>query len=179
MKPRLNPPKIVRLDADEVTDRIDQFGEMLHACVQDGASIGFIEPFPMAEAIAFWRNRVVPALRGGTRILFAALDEDHVVGTVQLDIDTMPNQHHRGDISKLMVRPDCRRRGIARLLMLHAEHHAQELGRSLLTLDTRTDDSAEILYLSLGFECAGVIPDYARDPFSDYLSATTVMFKRF
>lgn len=171
-------PAIIRLDADGLIQKIDQFGDMLHVCVHDGASIGFIEPFPMDEATAFWRDRIVPALRGGKRTLFVALDEDRVVGTVQLDYDTMPNQRHRGDISKLMVRPDCRRRGIARLLMVAAEDRAKELGRSLLTLDTRTGDSAETLYASLGFERACVIPEYARDPFSDKLSATTVMFKR-
>ncbi|MEQ8285639.1 GNAT family N-acetyltransferase [Thalassospira sp.] len=172
-----NAPKIINLDADGLTHRIEQFGEMLHACVHDGASIGFIEPFVMEEAVAFWRDRIVPALRGGKRSLFVALDDDRVVGTVQLDYDTMPNQRHRGDISKLMVRPDCRRRGIARILMMAAENKARELGRSLLTLDTRTGDSAETLYASLGFVRAGVIPEYARDPFSEKLSATTVMFK--
>ncbi|RCK43840.1 GNAT family N-acetyltransferase [Thalassospira profundimaris] len=171
-------PLIVRLNADTLEARLDQFGEMLHACVHGGASIGFIEPFPISEAVAFWRDRTLPAMAGGRRTLFAALDDDRIVGTVQLDCDTMPNQAHRGDISKLMVRPDCRRRGIARELMLAAEDRARELGRSLLTLDTRTGDSAERLYTSLGFETAGVIPDYARDPFSDKLSATTIMFKR-
>ena len=169
---------IVTLDADGVTARLDQFADMLHACVHDGASIGFIEPFPMHEAEAFWRDKTIPALKSGKRVLFATLDQDRVVGTVQLDYDTMPNQAHRGDISKLMVRPDCRRRGIARLLMQAAENRARDLGRTLLTLDTRTGDSAEILYTSLGFETTGVIPDFARDPDSEKLSGTTVMYKR-
>ncbi len=155
-----------------------QFGEMLHARVHDGASIGFIEPFPVNEAVAFWSDRIIPAVAGGKRSLFAAFDEDRMVGTVQLDCDTMPNQGHRGDISKLMVRPDCRRRGIARTLMLAAEDHARELGRCLLTLDTRTGDRAETLYTSLGFATAGVIPGYARDPFTEKLSGTTIMFKQ-
>ena len=171
-------PEIVTLDADQVTSRLDQFADMLHACVHDGASIGFIEPFPIGDAKAFWRDKIIPALKGGKRILFAALDDDRVVGTVQLDYDTMPNQAHRGDISKLIVRPDCRRRGIARLLMRAAENRARDLGRTLLTLDTRTGDSAEILYTSLGFETTGIIPDFARDPDSEKLSGTTVMYKR-
>ena len=177
MTPAISPPSIVIMDGDEVTRRIDQFAEMLHECVHDGASIGFIEPFPITEARAFWRDRVIPALNGGKRRLFAALDGDRVVGTVQIDTDTLPNQQHRAEISKLMVRPDCRRRGIARLLMMQAERSTRELGRSLITLDTRTGDGAEVLYLALGFKPAGIIPDYARDPFSDHLSATTVMFK--
>ena len=171
-------PEIITLDGDQVLARLDQFADMLHACVHDGASIGFIEPFPMRDAKAFWRDKIIPALNGGKRTLFAAFDQDRITGTVQLDYDTMPNQAHRGDISKLMVRPDCRRRGIAKLLMVAAENRARDLGRSLLTLDTRTGDSAELLYTALGFETTGIIPDFARDPDSEKLSATTVMYKR-
>ena len=47
-----------------------------------------------------------------------------------------------------------------------------------MTLDTRTGDSAEPLYASAGFVAAGVIPDYARDVFSDRLDAATFMYKR-
>lgn len=171
-------PEIVTLDGDQVLARLDQFADMLHACVHDGASIGFIEPFPVSEAAAFWRDKTIPALKGGKRILFAALADDHVVGTVQLDYDTMPNQIHRGDISKLMVRPDCRRRGIARLLMAAVENRARDLGRTLLTLDTRAGDRAEMLYSDLGFQITGVIPGFALDPNSEKLSATTVMYKQ-
>lgn len=171
-------PEIVTLDADQLAARLDQFADMLHACVHDGASIGFIEPFPISEADAFWRDKIIPALKGGKRTLFAALDQDRVVGTVQLDYDTMPNQVHRGDISKLMVRPDCRRRGIAQLLMVAAENCARDIGRTLLTLDTRTGDSAEVLYTALGFETTGIIPDFARDPDTEKFSGTTVMYKR-
>jgi ribosomal protein S18 acetylase RimI-like enzyme len=177
MKSQTQTPILQNLDADALGQHLDQFGDMLCACVHDGASIGFIEPFTMTDAVAFWRDRIIPALSGGKRTLYAAFDGARVVGTVQLDYDTMPNQRHRGDISKLMVRPDCRRRGIARLLMLAAENRARELDRTLLTLDTRTGDSAEILYASLGFQTTGVIPDYARDPDSEILSATTVMYK--
>lgn len=56
--------KVVTLDADQVTARLDQFANMLHACVHDGASIGFIEPFPISEAVTFWRDKTIPALMG-------------------------------------------------------------------------------------------------------------------
>lgn len=49
--------------------------------------------------------------------------------------------------------------------------------RSLLTLDTRTGDSAEPLYLSLGYIPAGVIPQYARAPGVPVLEPTTFLYK--
>jgi hypothetical protein len=61
--------------------------------------------------------------------------------------------------------------------MADIENRARHLGRSLLTLDTRTGDGAEHLYASLGYETAGVIPGYAHDTTEDRLDATTIMYK--
>ncbi|MDJ0930204.1 MAG: GNAT family N-acetyltransferase [Breoghania sp.] len=72
-----------------------------------------------------------------------------MAGTVNIDFDTPPNQAHRAEIFKLLVHPDFRRRGIARVLMEQAEDRAHEAGRTLLTLDTRTGDAAEPLYTSM------------------------------
>ena len=76
-----------------------------------------------------------------------------------------------------MVHPDFRRQGIAKALMADLEGHAGQLGRSLITLDTRTGDMAEPLYASLGYRTVGVIPGYCRDPFEDRLDSTTIMYK--
>jgi ribosomal protein S18 acetylase RimI-like enzyme len=96
---------------------------------------------------------------------------------VQLSTDTPPNQLHRAEVTKLLIHPDFRRRGIARALMEELEGLAERLGRSLITLDTRTGDSAEPLYASMGYVTAGVIPGYCRDAFVDRLDATTIMYK--
>ena len=50
----------------------------------------------------------------GRRILFAAWADGELVGTVQLDLATPPNQPHRADVQKLLVMGRARRRGIAR-----------------------------------------------------------------
>lgn len=169
---------ISALSADGLADQIHELGQLLHDCVHDGASIGFVLPHGLAESEAFWRNKVLPAAQGGRLVLLVAWAEGRVVGTVQLDHDTMPNQPHRAEVRKLLVHPDFRRRGIARMLMEEIERRARQLHRSLLTLDTRTGDSAEPLYAALGFETVGVIPGYCLDPFSPRLDATTVMYKR-
>jgi hypothetical protein len=51
------------------------------------------------------------------------------------------------------------------------------LGRSLLTLDTRTGDNAEPLYASLGYHTTGIIPGYCLDPFKREFDSTTIMYK--
>ena len=165
------------LSAEDVAAHLRELGALLHACVHAGASIGFVVPFAPAEAEAFWRGRVLPAVEAGGRALWVARTGGRIVGTVQLGHDTMPNQAHRAEVSKLLVHPLFRRRGIARALMAALERRARQLGRSLLTLDTRTGDSAEPLYASLGYRTAGVIPGYCRHPFEDRLEPTTVMYK--
>lgn len=163
--------------ADDLAAHARELGALLRACVHDGASIGFVLPFTDDDGEAFWRDTVLPAMREGTRALLVARAGGRIVGTVQLDYGTMPNQRHRAEVRKLMVHPDARRRGLARALMADIERRARHLGRSLLTLDTRTGDGAEHLYASLGYATAGIIPGYAHDPTEDRLDATTIMYK--
>ena len=170
--------EISLFSADDIEANLLELGQLLHACVHAGASIGFVLPYSLEDAESFWTDKVLPGVGEETRIMLVASKDGRIAGTVQLGYDTMPNQMHRADINKLMVHPDFRRQGIANRLMVEIEAHARRLGRHLLTLDTRTGDSAEPLYTSLGYLTAGVIPAYARDPFgSDRLDATTVMYK--
>ncbi|TNE34137.1 MAG: GNAT family N-acetyltransferase [Alphaproteobacteria bacterium] len=166
------------LDAKALTRHLDSFSDLLHATVHAGASVGFVYPFPPEEARAFWQDKVRPSLRSKGRRLFAMELEGRIAGTVQLGLDHFPNQAHRGEVMKLLVHPDFRRRGIGRALMVTLEAEARRLGRSLLTLDTRSGDPAGTLYRSLGFELAGEIPDYALAPEGDRLDATSYMYKR-
>ncbi len=161
----------------EFEDNVDELAKLMQACVHAGASINFIMPFPIDESLDFWRRKVQPALHEGSRVLLVARQEGRIAGSVQLDCDTPPNQPHRAEITKLMVHPDVRRRGVARALMHEIEAIALQRGRNLITLDTRTGDSAEPLYASLGYITAGIIPGYCRDTHEERLEATTIMHK--
>jgi hypothetical protein len=171
------PIAISIYSADDVARQARELGALLHACVHDGASISFILPFTPDDGAAFWTNKVLPEVREGRMALLVARQGDAIVGSVQLDYGTPPNQPHRAEVRKLLVHPDCRRRGIAKALMAELERLASRLGRRLITLDTRTGDKAEPLYASLGYKTVGVIPGYCRDPFENRLDSTTIMYK--
>jgi ribosomal protein S18 acetylase RimI-like enzyme len=174
----MTSPNILALfDAGDIARHIEGLTDLIHACIHDGASIGFIIPHSRAESEAFWRNKVLPAVRDGERLLLVAWRQGRIAGSVQLDYATPANQPHRAEIRKLLVHPDFRRQGIARELMAEIERHAVALKRSLLTLDTRTGDSAEPLYRSLGYQTTGIIPGYCRDTLTERLDATTIMYK--
>ena len=171
----MNEFEIVEWQPDD--QEITMLAEILQAVVYGGAGVSFFVPFSIDEARAFWTNNVLPAMREGTRRVLVARRDGKIVGTVQLNLATPPNQRHRADVAKLLVHPDARRLGIARALMLAVEKVAKSDGRTLLTLDTVTDSPAEKLYRSLDYEVCGVIPRYARQALSPELEPTTVMYK--
>ena len=156
---------------------LEMLGRLLHACVENGASVSFVLPFSLEDAKAFWREQVLPAVIAGTRVVLLVRMPEEIVGTVQLDLATPPNQPRRAEVRKLLVHPGVRRGGIARSLMAAVEDYAREAGRTLLTLDTVTGGAAEVLYLSMGYAKTGAIPGYALNFDSSKLESTTVMYK--
>lgn len=171
--------ELTLLTADAAAAAIPELATLLHACVQGGASVSFVLPYTHDDAQAFWRRKVLPGVESDAVKLWVARVDGRIAGSVQLDVDTPPNQPHRAEVRKLLVHPDFRRLGIARRLMHEVEDMARRLHRSLLTLDTRTGDSAEPLYASLGYQTVGVIPGFARDPLDPAkVDGTTIMYKQ-
>lgn len=165
------------LESASLNGEIDRLAEILHAAVHGGAGVSFFVPFSPDDARAFWSGQVLPQLRAGIRRVLVARHKGCIVGTVQLDLATPPNQRHRAAVAKLLVHPAARRGGVARALMLALEDIARCEGRSLLTLDTVSGSPAESLYRSLGYTAAGVIPRYARGSVRPELEDATFFYK--
>ena len=157
-------------------EAIAALANLLVETVASGGSVSFMHPLDPEVAAAFWA-RSLTAADAGERVVLGAMQDGELLGTVTLHLDCPPNQPHRGEIAKMMTRVSQRRRGIARALMVEAERIACERGRTLLTLDTGTEDGAGPLYEKLGFVKAGVIPDYAFKPRGG-LQGTTFYWKR-
>jgi ribosomal protein S18 acetylase RimI-like enzyme len=167
---------VAPLDPASFGKSVDRLAEILHACVHEGASVGFILPFDIDEARGYWLNRVAPAHAAGGKLVLIATLGGEVAGTAQLDLDSMPSKRHHAEVSKVLVDPGFRRAGVARALMREIERRAAKEGRWLLTLDT-AGDAAEALYRSLGYALGGTLPFYARDAFEDRYDATRLMYK--
>ena len=167
---------VAALAPSSFADVLDRLADILRACVQEGASVGFVAPFGPDEARAYWLSRVAPAHAAGAKIVLVATLGGEVAGAAQLDLDSMPSKRHHAEVSKVLVDPAFRRAGVGRALMGEIERRAAEDGRWLLTLDT-AGDAAEALYRSLGYRLAGTIPNYARNAFEDRYDATRLMYK--
>jgi GNAT superfamily N-acetyltransferase len=155
--------EIRRLGATEVRAHGDALAAVLVDCVEGGASVSYLAPFSHEQARAAF-EAVATEVEQGRRLLLGAFGEGRLVGTVQVILALPPNQPHRAEIAKLLVHRSARRRGIAQLLMEHAESEARAAGKTLLVLDTVTGDDAERLYTRLGWTRVGVIPGYALYP---------------
>jgi ribosomal protein S18 acetylase RimI-like enzyme len=155
--------EVRRLGGDELREQLGALAEVLHDCVEGGASVSFMPPFSRADARAVFAA-LLPEVESGKRILLAAFADGVLVGTVQVVHALPPNQPHRADVAKLLVHRSARRRGIARILMEQAEVEASREEKTLLVLDTATGRDAERLYERLGWTRVGVIPRYALYP---------------
>jgi ribosomal protein S18 acetylase RimI-like enzyme len=91
-------------------------------------------------------------------VLVAAEEPDGILGTVTLELssriddDFEPLEPDRAHVRMLAVRPDVRRRGVARALMEACADRARAAGKARLTLHTTERMvAAQAMYQRLGF----------------------------
>jgi GNAT superfamily N-acetyltransferase len=168
--------EIISLEAPVADSALDQLADVLVDCVEGGASVNFMSPFSQDQALAFFR-KVAGLVASGDTVLLAAKLDGRIVGTVQLGLDTPPNQPHRADIKKMLVHRSARGRGIGAALMAEVEEEAWRRGRWLLVLDTVPGENGHRLYLRAGWTQTGLVPDYALFP-DGRLCDTAIMWKR-
>lgn len=150
--------------------------DMLIEAVAHGALVSFMHPLAYDEADAFWRESLAEAAKD-RRVVLGAFDGDALVGTFTLVLNCPPNQPHRADLAKLIIRRTHRNRGIGKALMQEAERIAIERGKTLLVLDTAVDGGASPMYEGIGYQLAGIIPDYALKPHGG-LTGAKIYWKR-
>jgi GNAT superfamily N-acetyltransferase len=155
---------------------IEGLSDVLIDCVEGGASVSFMLPMSRAKADAFWRSTAASVARGERVVLAADDAAGTIVGTAQVILAQPENQPHRGDLAKMLVHRRARRRGVGAALLAAAERTALSAGKTLLVLDTASDD-AERLYAREGWQRCGQIPHYALWP--DGRPCATTFFYKF
>ncbi|TIH09937.1 GNAT family N-acetyltransferase [Pseudomonas leptonychotis] len=166
---------IERLDAADFESYRQGLLALLLDSVAHGASVGFLADLD-ADAANTYFDQVLVGLRDGTYLLWLALEQGQVLGSVQLLLCQKPNGLNRAEVQKLLVHSNARRRSIANSLMQHLESAAAELQRGLLYLDTEAGSDAEAFYQARGYSCIGGLPDYACGPDGTY-RANAIYYK--
>jgi GNAT superfamily N-acetyltransferase len=151
---------LIELVTSADAQTLDGLARLLCESVEAGDSVGFLRGLPREAAVDWWRH----LLADESVLTWVARDGGDVVGTCSLRLATPENGRHRAEVSKLLVRRDARRRGVATALMAAVEDEAPRRGRSLLILDTDAGSDAELFYESLGWQAYGLLPEHAADP---------------
>jgi GNAT superfamily N-acetyltransferase len=168
--------EIISLAAPLGDRALDELADVLADCVAGGASVNFMASFSQSDARRFF-EKVAGSVAAGDTVLLAASVAGRIVGTVQLGLDTPPNQPHRADVKKMLVHRSARGSGIGMALMTAIEEEARRRGRWLLVLDTVPGENGHRLYLRAGWQQSGIVPDYALFP-DGRLCDTAIMWKR-
>jgi len=167
---------IFSLSAPIGEQSLTELADVLVDCVAGGASVNFMAGFSHREARSFF-SKVESGVASGDLVLLAARLGERIVGTVQLGLDTPPNQPHRADVKKMLVHRSVRGRGVGMALMKAIEDEALRRERWLLVLDTVPGESGHRLYLRAGWQQSGIVPDYALFP-DGRRCDTAIMWKR-
>lgn len=159
------------IDNDE-----QQLVQLLIDSVEHGASVGFLAPLSIDEALGYWQQ-VKSDLMQKKRFLMVCIEDEKIVGAIQIALCLKANGLHRGDVEKLMVHSQFRQRGIATDLLNYAEKIALENHRTLLVLDTRSQDVASALYRKQGYIEVGEIPRFVVNSQGQF-EGTTLFYKQ-
>jgi len=162
------------LTADAET--LAALSKLLIETVASGGSVSFMHALSVEDATAFWTKSLSSAARG-ERVVLGAFVDGELCGSVTLIIDCPPNQPHRGEIAKMMTTRSRRGQGIGSALLAEAERIAVAGGRTLLNLDTASEDGAAAFYERNGYTYAGEIPGFALKPHGG-LTGTRIYWKR-
>ncbi|KAJ7224859.1 acyl-CoA N-acyltransferase [Mycena haematopus] len=162
---------------------IPSFADVHIACIETDHTIAtFIPPLKRDVMIDWWKERVRDVIDGKRIIIMALADnaegQQQLAGYVVLYRPLTETGPFRGGVEKLLVSPNFRRRGLARILMEKLEEEAKIHGQTLLLLDTETGSPAETVYPKLGYIKLGVIPNYGVSPADSSLIAGTFFWKQ-
>lgn len=152
---------IKTLSPRELDAALPTFIDLLQESVNEGASLGFHAPLTARDALEYWQS-LRPQLESGSRVLLAAYADGLIVASGQLALAPWSNGKHRASLEKLFVATAMRGRGLGKGIVIALEEAAMLRGRTLLLINARRDDPAELLYKRMGYREFGMIPGYTR-----------------
>ncbi len=168
--------EIKELKAPPSLELFSELVELLQDAVGGGASVGWTQVPSTKEARNYW-TQVLEAVGRGERMLFVATDNHVCAGAIQVALAPRQNARHRGEVQKLMVHSQYRRRGTGQALVAAIDKAAAARGLTLLVLDVRSGDDAERLYKRCGYEYVGSIPGFLQSANGSF-DATSIYYRR-
>ncbi|GAW00377.1 GCN5 family acetyltransferase [Lentinula edodes] len=176
---------------------IPQLAVLLKSCVDTNITMNFLQPFSIQDASAFWLSAEEKVVQMKQFVLIAQESQeaqekeadDHdfrhekleppvILGCVILYLAQTPNAKHRGEVGKLIIGSEHRKRGIGKMLLDRMEDEARKHSLKILVLDTQTGSGAELFYERVGYSKVGVLPDVNLAPDRGQYTSCTFFYKR-
>lgn len=104
---------------------------LLHeSCITTDHTLAtFLPPLSHTKILASWKTWSDEVASGHRVVVLQLGPNDEVAGVVSLYMPETETGRHRGEIGRLLVSPDFRKRGLARELMRAVEGLARERGK--------------------------------------------------
>jgi GNAT superfamily N-acetyltransferase len=141
---------------------VEQIRGLFNASLALDDMIGFSGPIPAGEQAGFFDGLRFDLERRRKEALLVHGSDGALVAMALLSRNGQPNCRHIAEISKCIVHPLHRGRGILTAGLRCLLARCQRQGIDVLTLDVRQGSRAERLWCALGFQPFGELPDYAR-----------------
>ncbi len=144
--------------ADEAA--IDAAHRVVEAVMQLGGAVGWVH-VPTHTETAEWLTGIAAEVAAGRTRMAVVSVGGRVEALGRWSWYAKPAVGVNGEILQVMVHPDGRAQGLARLLVGTLVDDARAHGVETLTLDVRGNNHAAMaLYESFGFEVSGRLPDF-------------------
>ncbi|TCK21036.1 GNAT family N-acetyltransferase [Pseudonocardia endophytica] len=135
-------------------------GTLWIAVTEAGGAVDFVPGWPEHE-IRAQAEELIAAVRAGRSRMIVVGDPSDPDGTVFVTPGTGITAH-RGEVGRLMVRPDLQGHGLGTVLLDAAVAEGTAMGLEQLTLGARGGTSLPEFYRSRGWELTGVLPNGVR-----------------
>lgn len=144
--------------ADEAA--VDAAHRVVEAVTRLGGAVGWVHVLDRAET-ADWLTGIAAEVAAGRTRMAVLSAGGRVEALGRWTWYAKPAVAVNGEVLQVMVHPDGRGRGLARLLVRALVDDARAHGVETLTLDVRGNNHAAMaLYESFGFEVYGRLPDF-------------------
>lgn len=136
---------------------VRDYTNLVNHVLQNPHSIGF----PENQKESYYRKLLEDYINKDKSALLVVYDGKELVGTGYITLSTPGFEiRHFGTISKVMVHPTKRTKGIGNQIMSKLEAKAKNIGYTHLKLQTSDIPSIISFYKRCGYNLAGVIPEF-------------------
>ena len=135
--------------------------DLYNSIIKDESILGYQNELNANDSVQIQQEIAWKVENGEQELMFAKY-HGKVVGMVLLTPSKLPNCAHRVELSKGLISPDYRNKGILQKALLEIGLRARSKGYDQIVLDVRANTRSETVWRKAGFSQYGLLKDYAR-----------------